>query len=247
MYLVIKGDEFFYIVDDIVGVNSGLKIVFEEVKVLEEGGVVVSIFEVYVLVGGVVFMFVVFLIYVNIFGEISFGGVVVICVEVLMFDVVVLNRKDFGVIGQVYVVNVDGMFLSNKFLVDMVIVFQEVSEVGVVWVVFSGSEVVVIEIELDGIDCLMVVWLIVFQGNNWVIVVEKIVEEIFVSVIVMCDFMMFWILMVIVVVMVIVIVFFWYIIKLLMIFVGVLNVIVQGDLNVEIFVVWCKDEIGDIG
>lgn len=247
-YSVTKGDEFLSNVAEIAGGNNGLKTVFEQAKALEEGGVAVSSFEAYAPVGGAASMFVASPIYVNNFGQISFGGVVAIRVEASTLDTVVSNRKDLGATGQTYVVNADGMLLSNKPLSDTPTALQEASDAGVVRAALGGSEAAAIETGPDGIDRLMVARPISFQGNNWAIAAEKTVEETFASVTAMRDSMMLWTLMAIAAATVIAVVFSRFIItKPLTTLVGALNAIAQGDLNAEISAARRKDEIGDIG
>ena len=118
LYSVTKGEEFLYTVDQIPGAEKGLKAVFDQAKELQEGDVAASSFAEYAAAGGDPSMFFAAPVFINTFGEISFGGVVAVRVTASMLDRVVADRTNMGETGQVYVVNSEGTYLSNKPLAD---------------------------------------------------------------------------------------------------------------------------------
>ncbi|WP_395174181.1 methyl-accepting chemotaxis protein [Roseibium alexandrii] len=247
MYSVAKGDEFLFPVTEVDGGNTGLQTAFEMAKEVEAGQVAVSDFEVYAPGGNSASMFVAAPVFVNTFGDISFGGVVAIRLDAGVLDNVVSTRADLGTTGQAYVVNAEGYTLSNKPLSDSATALNEMNSGAVVASALNGVEKAGIEAGADGVDRLTVAKPLVFQGRQWAVVAEKTVEETFASVTAMRNSMVTWSLIAIAIAAVVAIFFSRNITKPLTTLVGALNAIAQGDLNAEITAARRKDEIGDIG
>lgn len=247
IYSVAKGSEFLTPVNEVAGGETGLKAAFDRAKEAEDGQVAMSDFEVYAPGDNSASMFVASPVYVNSFGDISFGGVVAIRVDAGVLDGVVSNRADLGQTGQAYVVGGDGYSLSNKPLAAEATALTELNDTPVVQSALGGAQSAGIAAGHDGVDRLMVAKPLTFQNRQWAVVAEKTVEETFASVTSMRNSMIMWSLAAIVIAAAIAMVFSRNITKPLSTLVGALTAIAEGDLHAEITAARRKDEIGDIG
>lgn len=247
LYSVTKGDEFLSTVDQVPGDAPGLKAVFTQAKDLAEGEVVASSFEKYAPAKGDPSMFFAAPVYINNFGDVSFGGVVAVRITASVLDRVVAERADLGDTGQVYVVDANGQLLSNKPLSNSPTAMVETSDAEPALAAVSGTETAAIVSGADGIDRLMVARPFNVNGKTWAIVAEKSVAETFASVTAMRDSMIIWSLIAIAIAAVVAIVFSRNITKPLTTLVGALTAIAEGDLGAEISAAKRNDEIGDIG
>lgn len=247
IYSVTKGSEFLVPASELDSGATGLSAVFEEAKQLEDSQVAASKFSAYGPADNAASMFVAAPIYVNTFGDISFGGVVAIRVGARVLDKVVADRANLGETGQVYVVGDDGAFLSNKPLSDAPTALQGTTDAAIVTAAVGGVAGAGIESGTDGIGRLTVAAPLEFKGQKWAVVAEKTVEETFASVTAMRNSMFMWSVIAIAVAAAIAIVFSRNVTKPLTTLVGALNAIAEGNLNKEITAARRKDEIGDIG
>ncbi|EAV42872.1 methyl-accepting chemotaxis protein [Stappia aggregata IAM 12614] len=114
LYSVTKGDEFLSkIGEGSVAEGTGLETVFNAAKNLGEGEIAASVFAPYAPAGGDGSLFLASPVFMNSFGTISLSGIAVMRIDSDFLSEVVANRDDLGETGQVYVINQDGVVLSD--------------------------------------------------------------------------------------------------------------------------------------
>ena len=248
LYSVTKGDEFLSkLGEGSVAEGTGLEMVYNAAKELGEGEIAASIFAPYTPAGGKGSLFLASPVFMNSFGTISLSGVAVMRIDSDFLSEVVANREDLGETGQVYVINQDGLALSDMPLAGAPTALSTSVSSGPAIEAAAGTASAGIVQGADGVDDLVVARPLAFQGQNWAIVAEKSVEETLSAVIRMRDQMFLWSLATIAVAAVIALFFSQSITRPLTTLVGALNAIASGDLGAEIKAANRKDEIGDIG
>ena len=248
LYSVTKGDEFLSkFGEGSVAEGTGLETVFNAAKELGEGEIVASKFSPYAPAGGDGSLFMASPVFSNSFGTISLSGVAVMRIDSDFLSDVVANRDDLGETGQVYVINQDGVVLSDMPLAGAPTALNATVAAEPALEAAAGTESAGIVQGADGVDDLVVARPLSFQGQNWAIVAEKSVEETLSAVTRMRDQMFIWSLATIAVAAVIALFFSQSITRPLTTLVGALSEIASGNLDAEIKAAKRKDEIGDIG
>ncbi|MDN3719618.1 methyl-accepting chemotaxis protein [Roseibium salinum] len=247
LYSVTKGGEFLSRLEGGVAGDTGLDAIYNAAKELAEGEIVASAFEAYGPAGGESSLFLASPVYMSSFGEVSMSGVVALRLDPSFLNKVVANREDLGDTGQVYLIDQDGLVLSDMPLAAERTALAATSDAEPALAAASGSEAAGIVTGADGVADLMVARPLTFRGQTWAIVAEKSVEETLSAVMNMRDQMFMWSLATIAVAAVIALFFSQSITRPLSTLVGALNAIASGDLGAEITAAYRKDEIGDIG
>ncbi len=248
LYSVTKGDEFLSkLGEGSAADRTGLEAVFNAAKELEEGKVAATGFEAYGPAGSEGTLFLASPVYMNSFGSVSLNGVAVVRLNTKFLNKIVAGREDLGNTGQVYVIDQDGLVLSDMPLAGSPTALSATVDAAPAREAANGSEAADIVTGADGVADLMVARPLSFQGQNWAIVAEKSVEETLSAVTNMRDQMFIWSLVTIAVAAVIALFFSRSITGPLTTLVGALNAIASGDLGAEIKAAKRKDEIGDIG
>jgi methyl-accepting chemotaxis protein len=248
LYSVTKGDEFLSkLGEGSVAEGTALETVFNQAKDLEVGELAASSFEAYAPAGGKGSLFLASPVFMNSFGTISLSGVAVVRLDSEFLDKVVASRDDLGETGQVYVVNADGVLLTDQPLAAEPTALVASTTAEPVLIAAAGSDAAGIVTGADGIDDIVVARPLEFQGRKWAIVAEKSVAETLSAVGNMRDQMFLWSLATIAIAAVIALLFSRSITRPLTTLVGALDAIAAGDLGAEIKAASRKDEIGDIG
>jgi len=248
LYSVTKGDEFLKTVGEGGSLDgTGFETVFRSALDLEAGQIVSSTFEPFAPAGEEGSLFLASPVYVNSFGSVSLGGVVVIRLGSSFLNQVVASRDNLGTTGQVYVIDREGLLLSDLPLADEPTALVAHTAATPALAAVGGSENAEIVVGEDGVADLVVAQPFSFQNQNWAIVAEKSVEETLSAVTNMRDQMFIWSLATIAVAAVIALFFSRSVTGPLSTMVGALNAIASGDLATEIKAASRKDEIGDIG
>ncbi len=248
LYSVTKGDEFLSkLGEGSAADNTGLQTVFNAAKGLEKGEIASSSFEQYGPADDEGSLFIASPVFMNSFGAVSLSGVAVMRLDADFLNNIVASRNDLGETGQVYVVDENGLVLSDMPLADAPTALVATTDAAPVLAATGGLETAEIVTGADGVADLMVARPLSFQGQSWAIVAEKSVEETLSAVTNMRDQMFMWSLATIAVATVIALLFSRSITGPLTTLVGALNAIASGDLGAEIKAASRKDEIGDIG
>ncbi len=248
LYSVTKGGEFLAkFGEGNVAAGTGLEAAYNAAKGLEAGQIAATAFEAYEPAGGDASLFLASPVFMDSFGTISFAGVVVVRLDSSFLNEVVANREDLGETGQVFVINQDGVALS-----DMPLAGERtalVAKIGAepALAAAGGAETAAVVTGADGVKDLMVARPLSFQGQNWAVVAEKSLTETLGAVTNMRDQMVIWSLATIAIAAVIALLFSRSMTRPLSTLVGALNAIASGDLGAEIKAASRKDEIGDIG
>ncbi|MES0881653.1 methyl-accepting chemotaxis protein [Roseibium sp. SCP14] len=248
LYSVTKGSEFLSRVGQgSIADGTGIEAVYDAAMTLGEGEIVSSVFEAYDPAGGEGSLFLASPVYMNSFGEVSLSGVAVMRLGSSFLNNVVANRDDIGQTGQVYVVDQDGLVLSDMPLSAEPTALVAKTSAEPALAAAGGAEAAAIVTGADGVADLMVARPMNFQGQNWAIIAEKSVDETLAAVTNMRDQMIFWSLGAVAIAAVIALFFSQSITRPLSTLVSALNAIASGDLGAEIKAANRRDEIGDIG
>ena len=248
LYSVTKGGEFLsQIGQGSAADGSELEAVYRAALELGEGEIAASAFAKYDAAGGEGSLFLASPVFNYSFGTLSLNGVAVVRLDSSFLNNIVANRDDLGETGQVYVVNKEGLLLSDQPLASELTALVTQTSAEPALMAASGTEAAAIVTGTDGVADLMVARPLTFHGQNWAIVAEKSVSETLAAVTNMRDQMFVWSLGTIAIAAVIALFFSRSITGPLSTLVGALNAIASGDLGADIKAAKRKDEIGDIG
>ena len=249
LYSVTKGPEFLETAAE-GGTLEGTELaaIFAEAKDLEAGQTILSSFSEYPLAGNDPSLFISAPVYVNMYGDVSFAGVISIRLNAAYLDGVVSDREGMGQTGQSFVVDGSGQILSNQPLADEPTALKAQHDLSVFKGLEAGGAVSALYSDDTGAARLEIAKKLEIEGLDWTVVVAKSEAETFASVTTMRNAMINSTLFATLVVTVIVLLFSRFvIIRPITGLADALRAIAGGNLTAEIAATGRRDEIGDIG
>ena len=193
IYSVTKSSDFLKDVESEMLAKTGLAEMFIKAQKAPEGSQFVSDLKKYTPAGGAASVFVAQPVWIapN-FGEPEFTGLVAIRIESPFFDSILSDRENLGETGQTFMIDENGMSLSEIPLSKTPTTLIQTINYGVISeVAANGESSSGASVGVDGKPIMVAAVPVNFADKKWMILAERSIEESFVSIRTMRDGMMF--------------------------------------------------------